>query len=179
MAETTKAIRVLNQLLDEGVVSKYALGGAFGALFYLEPTNTEDIDVFIHLRPVAGSALVSLKPIFDRLVELGYTEWSDDKLVVFGWPIQFLPAAKPLEIEALDRAKGHELEPGLRTWVPGPEHLMAIALDLCRPKDKFRLEQFHRQKAYDPLTLEDILKRHQLEAKWRRISQLFDESPQV
>ncbi len=129
--------------------------------------------------PRRRSALVSLKPIFDRLVELGYTEWGDDKLVVSGWPIQFLPAARPLEIEALDHAKEHELAPGLRTWVPGPEHLMAIALDLGRPKDKLRLEQFHRQKAYDPLMLDDILKRHQLEAKWRRISGLFDESPLV
>jgi hypothetical protein len=57
MPETTKAIQVLNQLLEERVISKYALGGAFGALFYLEPTNTEDIDVFIHLRPVAVAPL--------------------------------------------------------------------------------------------------------------------------
>jgi hypothetical protein len=178
MANTTKAIQVLNQLLDERFISRYALGGAFGALFYLEPTNTEDIDVFIHLQPVSGSDLVSLKPIFDRLIELGYGEWSDDKLVVSGWPIQFLPATKPLEIEALDRAQEQQLVPGLRTWVPGPEYLMALALDLGRPKDKLRLEQFHRQKAYDPLVLETILKRYQLEPKWRKVLGLFDESPQ-
>jgi hypothetical protein len=178
MADTFKAIQLLNQLLEEQIISKYALGGAFGALFYLEPTNTEDIDVFIHLQPAPGSALVSLRPVFDRLIELGYTEWSDDKLVVAGWPIQFLPASKPIEFEALETAQEHLLAPGLRTWVPSAEYLMALALDLGRPKDKLRVEQFHRQEAYDLAKLQAIINRHGLEMKWQRISALFTDDLQ-
>jgi hypothetical protein len=173
MANTKGTIQTLNRLVDEKLISGYALGGAFGALFYLEPTNTEDIDVFIHLHPAPGSALVSIKPIFDRLEQLGYIEWSEDKLVVEGWPVQFLPAVKPLEMEALSTATEHLLEPGLKTWVPTPEYLMAIALDLGRPKDKLRVQQFYLQKAYDPRLLQDILKKHALEAKWRKILTLF------
>ncbi len=177
MANTKGTIQTLNRLVEEKLISRYALGGAFGALFYLEPTNTEDIDVFIHLHPSPGSALVSLKPIFDRLEQLGYTGWAEDKLVVEGWPVQFLPAVKPLEIEALTTAVEHLLEPGLKTWVPTPEHLMALAIDLGRPKDKFRLEQFYLQKAYNPNLLATILKKHALETKWRRISALFESDP--
>jgi hypothetical protein len=177
MANTKGTIQILNRLVEEKLISKYALGGAFGALFYLEPTNTEDIGVFIHLHPAPGSALVSLKPISDRLKKLGYTEWAGDKLAVEGWPVQFLPAIKPLEIEALTTAGEHLLEPGLKTWVPTPEHLMALAIDLSRPKDKFRLEQFHLQRAYDPRLLNDILQKHGLETKWRRILALFESPP--
>jgi hypothetical protein len=178
MANTKGTIQTINRLAKEGIISRYALGGAFGALFYLEPTNTEDIDVFIHLHPLPGSALVSIKPLFDRLEELGYKEWAEDKLVVEGWPVQFLPAAKPLEIDALNSAMEHILEPGLNTWVPTPEHLMALAIDLGRPKDKFRLEQFYRQKAYDPRLLKDIIEKHGLETKWRKILTLFENDPE-
>jgi len=179
MANTKGTIQILNRLVEDKVISKYALGGAFGALFYLEPSNTEDIDVFIHLHPSPGGSLVSLKPIFDRLNHHGYKEWAEDKLVVEGWPLQFLPAAKPLEIEALNSAQEHLLEPGLKTWVPTPEHLMALAIDLSRPKDKFRLEQFYGRKAYSPRRLEAILKKHHLEIKWRQILALFEHGPEA
>src|ERR1700761_3485728 len=84
MLATARAIQVVNQLRDEGLISRYAIGGAVGALFYIEPTQTQDIDIFVHLNPVPGSILVSLDPIHKRLVELGYSIWDEDKLVVEG-----------------------------------------------------------------------------------------------
>lgn len=177
MINAPKAVAVIEQLMGEGFIAKYAIGGAFGALFYLEPTETSDIDIFIHLDPPKGGFLISMDPLIDRLEALGYTEWIEDKIVVEGCPIQFVPVAKPIEMEGLERAGRKPLTGEVQPFVFSPEFLMAIALDLSRPKDKVRLEQFQRTGAYDIAVLEDILKRHGLEAKWRRLLKLFEDEP--
>jgi hypothetical protein len=173
MLATTKAIKVVNQLRDEGIISKYAIGGAVGAVFYIEPTQTQDIDVFIHLETKLGSLIVTTEPIIKRLKEMGYTLWKDDKIIVQNWPIQFLPASKPIEAEAIENAVEKPLADGVVTFVPPPEYLMLIAIDLGRPKDIMRLYQFHSEKVYDPTKLNLLLERHKLSDKWKRILELF------
>src|ERR1044071_9332006 len=42
-----EVIRTINQMKADGVLTNYALGGAVGATFYLEPVATLDVDVFI------------------------------------------------------------------------------------------------------------------------------------
>jgi len=163
--------------MQDGFIGKYAIGGAFGALFYLEPIETSDIDIFIHLEPSAGALLVSLDPIMERLESLGYTEWIEDRQVVEGCPIQFVPVARPLEIEALFRAERHTLTETVKPFVFSPEYLMAIALDLSRPKDRIRLERFLRQNCHHPAALADIFKRHKLEEKWARVKSLLSNAP--
>ncbi len=168
MLAIAKALSIVNQLRDEGIISSYAVGGAVGALFYIEPTQTQDIDIFVHLQPQEGTLLVSLAPIHQRLKELGFSLWEEDKVVVQGWPIQFLPATKPIEIEAVEKAFAQPLSDGILACVPPPEYLMAIAIDLGRPKDVIRLHGFHQQMAYDEVKLEALLKRHGLDEKWKR-----------
>ena len=52
-------LQVVNQMQSDGVISRYAIGGAIGATFYLEPTSTFDIDVFVALQNLPW-------PFFDR-----------------------------------------------------------------------------------------------------------------
>src|SRR5208282_432566 len=66
-----EVIKTLNQMQADGVVLQYAIGGAVGATFYLEPAATLDVDVFIALTPEAGKSLVSLQPILDYLKARG------------------------------------------------------------------------------------------------------------
>jgi hypothetical protein len=40
-----RTIEVLNQLEQKGVFSRYAIGGAMGAVFYIEPFLTFDLDI--------------------------------------------------------------------------------------------------------------------------------------
>ncbi len=42
---------VLERLLNEGVLSRYAIGGATAAGFHGEPLATRDIDVFVFPEP--------------------------------------------------------------------------------------------------------------------------------
>jgi len=40
-------LEVINRMQVEGVIGEYAIGGAVGATFYLEPFATLDIDIFV------------------------------------------------------------------------------------------------------------------------------------
>ena len=64
-------IVMLNQMERDGVIKRYAIGGAVGATFYLEPVSTLDVDVFIAFKPQPGSTIVSPAPIFDYLKGFG------------------------------------------------------------------------------------------------------------
>lgn len=61
-------VRVINQMKEDGIVTRYAIGGAVGATFYLEPVATLDVDIFVTFREEPGAILVSPQPLFDYLM---------------------------------------------------------------------------------------------------------------
>lgn len=62
---------------------------------------------------------------------------------------------------------------GVPTFVFTAEHLVAVALETGRPKDKARILQFIDAEAVDQKALEEILGRHQMLEKWIRFKQQF------
>src|SRR5271170_3273383 len=98
-----KTLAVINQMQADGVIDKFAIGGAVGAFFYLEPTVTDDLDIFVTLDAQAGGVIV-LTPIYDYLDAKGYRA-ERETIIVENWAVQFLPAGTPLVQEALDQAK--------------------------------------------------------------------------
>jgi hypothetical protein len=163
-----RTFEVINKMQADGVIDRYAIGGAIGAIYYLEAVTTEDIDVFISVKPAPGKLLVTFEPIYDYLKSLGY-EFRAQHLVVEGWPVEFLPADDPLYNEALVSAIEADLE-GTKFWVMRQEHLMAIALKTSRGKDLARVEQFMELGTFKADYLEEILKRHDLVRKWETIT---------
>jgi len=164
-------LEVINQMESEGVIGKYAIGGAVGATFYLEPLATADVDVFVMLPTAAGSALLSLAPIYDYLTRRG-CRVDGERIIVGDWPVQFLPPRTTLEQEALQNAVEIEVE-GVRTRVLSAEHLVAIALETGRAKDFARIVQFLEQDAIDTGNLRRILMRHGLASKWERFERRY------
>lgn len=158
-------LSAINRMQSDGVIGKYAIGGAVGATFYLEPAATLDIDVFVMFPITEGKSLLSLSPIYDYLQEKGGTV-QQEHIVIGGWPVQFLPAANELECEAVAEAVPASVE-DVSTWVMKPEHLVAIALKTGRAKDHIRILQFIEQNMVDRDKLESILKRHGLTPKWQ------------
>jgi hypothetical protein len=160
----------LNELERTGLVGRYAVGGAFAFIYYAEPFETDDLDVFAHI-PSAG-LLINLAPIHEHFRKLGYPE-EGEKIVIEGVPVQILPAAGPLEEEALQEAIQITVgkEP---TRVFTAEHAVAEALKTNRAKDRMKI--LHLQEtATTPLNrerLESILSRHGLLDRWRK----FEES---
>ncbi len=164
-------LEVINQMQTDGVIGKYAIGGAVGATFYLEPAATFDIDVFVSLPTFPNSALVTLSPIYDYLTQRGF-KIEGEAVIIDGWPVQFLPPGNTLYEEALAQAVETELE-GVRTWVMTAEHLVAIALQTGRAKDHIRILQFVESGVIDPSQLDAILSRHHLLAKWEQFGHQF------
>ncbi len=157
------AIAVLNRMEREGIIGRYAVGGAIAATFYLEPSATEDIDVFVAL-PQRESGFLSLTPIYDYLIGQGYP-LRGPYVILGNWPVQFLPPPTPLVEEALEQAVEMDLE-GETVRVFTAEHLAAIALQLARPKDRLRLVQFLEEEVVCESKLLALFQRHDLFERW-------------
>src|SRR5271165_7107801 len=89
-------LEAINQMKADGIIGKYAIGGAVGATLYLEPAATLDVDIFVTLPAAPDSLLLSLGPIYDYLMARG-AGVEDEHIVVGGWPVQFLPPSDDLE----------------------------------------------------------------------------------
>jgi hypothetical protein len=164
-------LEIINAMQKEGIIGKYAIGGAVGATYYLEPSATLDIDVFVALKSPAGASLLTLAPIYEYLVSRGHRS-EKEHLVIEGWPVQFLPPGDALEEEALEQAIETEVE-GTRTWVITAEHLAAMALKTGRAKDFARLLEFVEAGVLDAKKLDPILERHGLLEKWEQFGVKF------
>src|SRR3954471_18853321 len=88
----------LKELEQAGLIGPYAIGGAFAFIYYAEPFETGDLDVFAHI-PSQGM-LISLTPIYEHLRSLGYHE-EDELISIEGVPVQILPATGALVEEAI------------------------------------------------------------------------------
>lgn len=166
-----EVIEVLNQMQKDGVMDRYAIGGAVGATFYLEPVSTLDVDIFVTLPAVPGSRIVSPKPIFDYLTSRG-CQTEGEYIVIAGWPVQFLAPSSPLVEEALAQAVEQDVE-GTPARVFTAEHLAAIALQTGRAKDKARVLQFIEAGVLDAKRFEAILSRHALVDRWQQFENQF------
>ncbi|MDQ3560895.1 MAG: hypothetical protein M3453_17280 [Pseudomonadota bacterium] len=170
-----RTLAVINAMEAERLIGRYAIAGAVAAYNYIEAAVTEDVDILVSFDSpglVTGSpGLITLEPIYSFLRKRGYTEHRKEGVLIEGWPVQFLPVASDLERDALAEAETVELEiPGessATTRVLRPEHLVAIALKVGRPKDVLRVVQFVESAAIGADLLRPVLQRHGLEPAWR------------
>jgi len=160
------ALEVLNDLVRTNVIMDYAIGGAMGATFYLEPVLTMDLDVFVLFND-DGNNLLPLQPIYKAVADRGYTpdEHERECINIEGTPVQFLPAYNALLQEALLQAKAVDYV-GTPTKVLSAEHLVAIAVQTGRAKDKLRVLAFLEADVLDMNQVKEILVRYQLVERW-------------
>jgi hypothetical protein len=154
-----EALTLLNELVADGVMGAYAIGGAMGATFYTQAINTEDIDVFVTMAPTGG-LLLSLTPIYEAAKAKGAVV-SGEYLVVGNWPVQLLPPPNALVEEALLSARSTTFD-GVPTRVMTAEHLCAIALQIGRQKDYARVSLFIDDGAVDIGKTLVLLRRYNL-----------------
>src|SRR6266508_3724415 len=105
-----ETIATINQMQADGVIGVYAIGGAVGATFYLEPAATEDVDIFCALEPPPGQSILRLTP-YDYLTARGYRINKEGYIVIAGWPVQFHPVGgDPLLKEALEQSVQNDFD---------------------------------------------------------------------
>jgi hypothetical protein len=164
MSGVKETLRVINQMVKDKVIEQYAIGGAVAAIYYLEPFDTADLDIFVQAS-AAENDLMILTPIYDYLIQRDYKP-KGEFINIEGLPVQFLPVFNPLTDEAVREAKTIRFE-RVPTRIMRPEHLVAIMLDTGRPKDYLRIGMFLEQGAVQMRSLNAVLRRHGLMKKWK------------
>ena len=135
------------------------------ATFYTEPFLTFDLDVFV-VMPQTTGGLLTLAPLYDALRARGYSEQENECIMIEGVPVQFLPTYNALLEEALNDAQEIMYE-DVPARVLRSEHLLAICLQTGRSKDRERVRILREQAKLDQNFLADVLRRYQLEDKWK------------
>ena len=164
--KTKEAFQIIEQMQRDGVIGKYAIGGAIAAMFYLQAFTTQDLDVFLDLPKPVGSEIYSLASIYEYLEKRG-AKAEGFHINIAGWPVQFIPPNSALDREAIDVAV-HVPYEGEQVWIMTAEHLIAISLQTGRLKDLERIVRFIQQADVDHSKLRSILDRHDLLKKWKK-----------
>ncbi|HEV2915312.1 MAG TPA: hypothetical protein VGX92_18680 [Pyrinomonadaceae bacterium] len=159
-----ETLKVINRMVKDGVIGEYAIGGAVAAIYYLEPFDTADLDVFVQVNATAND-LTILAPIYEYLTEQGYGA-KGELIYIDGIPVQFLPVFNQLTEEAVEKSQTIKYSQ-VTTRIMRPEYLVAIMLDTGRPKDYLRISMFLEQGAIKMRQLHAVLKRHGLMEKWK------------
>ncbi len=130
-----EAIQALDRLKGQGIIREYALIGAVAAAAYSEPVATEDLDIVV---------LVDTdEQYLDVLRASGaMAERREGMHLVFGGvPVQMFPTTiKALYREALEQGKIRDIG-AVRVRVASCEHLILLALEAFRYKDRARVYQ--------------------------------------
>ena len=166
-----QTLDVINQMEADGIIGRYAIAGAVAAYNYIEPALTNDLAILLSFdKPVSEGK--ALDPVYSYLKKKSYDEHREEGIVIEGWPVQFLPVASQLDVEALAQAGDVDIEinkagGSVRTRILRPEHIVANALRVGRPQDFIRITQFLQEHAVDLMILCALLDRHNLKREWQ------------
>lgn len=165
-----KTLQKINDLCDQKIIERYAIGGGIAHFYYIEAGLTYDLDLLV-IMDEKGKSLLSLEPIYDWAKANRY-ESVEEHIIIEGIPVQFLPAYNELIKEAVIESQQVELY-GVKTNIVGAEYLMAIMLDVYRAKDKERLIKFFEECPYSSELFENLIKKFNLENRYKGFRQKY------
>jgi hypothetical protein len=167
-----KTLVKINELVENGTINKYAIGGGMGQFYYIEPSITYDLDIVISFT-FEKNKLTSLQPIYEWARKNNY-ELLEEHIIIEGIPVQFLPVYNDLVEEALEKSKEIKLY-DVKTYILSAEYLMAILLQTGRAKDKERLIKFFEEAKFSKEIFNDIIKRFDLIKKYKEFKRRYYE----
>lgn len=166
-ANFEKVIEILQQMQDEAIIEKYAIGGAFAATLHNEPISTIDLDIFFFLCEKNDSPILSLTKIYDFAKERDF-RFDHEFINIYGWLVQFVEAShNELWKEAIENAE--MVGVGLaKVPVINCEYLAAMWLFAGRAKDYQKIAIFWEAEILDRQKMLDIFIKHGLISKWNK-----------
>ena len=156
MKETLKHI---NNLVESGIIEKYAIAGGIAHFYYIEPSVTFDLDLIVTFTR-ENNPLAPLGEIYEWSKRNNF-ETEGEHILISGIPVQFLLPYNDLVEEALEKRREISLF-GEKTYILSPEYLMAIMLQTGRASDRERLLRFFSEVDFDNGIIEDVLTRFKL-----------------
>lgn len=160
-----QVISTLEEMVEEGIISDFVIGGATALIYFSSPTFTEDIDVFIYLKEATGP-IIDIGPVYSFLKEKKNATQGDEYIFLEGFPLQFLIPYDDLTREAFENPVKIELD-SKSFKIFGLEYLMAIMIQLKKKKYIERLRILIEEDNFDKGKLTSILERFKLTQDWQ------------
>lgn len=159
-------IGVVEEMIAEGIISEYAIGGAVAAILHYEPFSTIDLDIFFCLAERPTGLILSLEKIYDFARRGGFS-FDSEFIMIHGWPVQFVEASNsPLWLEAITTSEVKSID-GSEINVIDPEHLAAMWILAGRKKDIRKIETFDEAGILNVGKLLSILRDFGLLDRWK------------
>lgn len=164
-------ISVCEKMRAEGVIGRYAIGGAFAATLLEEPIATADIDIFFVFDRENEGVVLDMSPIYDFARENGF-EFDHEFINIYGWLVQFVESGTdPLWKDAIYSAKSIDVL-GVEIPVIRPDFLVAMWLSAGRSKDFEKIARFIDAGLVSEEDL-GIADRYGLKVKWEQEKHRF------
>lgn len=161
--------RLLNEMVEAGVITDYAVFGAVAQMRYTEAVVTMDADILVAV-PQDG-ALAVLRPIYAFCRERGYLP-EGEAVRVGEWPVQFIPAFSPLTEDAMRNAETGDVD-GVPLRVVRADYLSVIALSVGRAKDLARVLALREAAAVTDTQIAELAGHYGLSAAWQEFLERF------
>jgi hypothetical protein len=158
-------LKKINELVEKGIIEKYAIAGGMAQFYYIEPSVTYDLDLLVQLSG-QEKKLNPLTKIYSWADKNHYKPLKEH-IIIEGIPVQFLLVYNDLAAEALDNRSKIRLF-NEETYILKPEYLMAIMLQTGRMTDKERLAKFITDAKFDENKLLIILNKFKLTAAYNK-----------
>jgi hypothetical protein len=130
-----EAIRALNRLKQRRVIRDYVVFGAVAATAYMEPMLTQDLDIIV--------LVDSGEEYMETFRRVGESADGLDGMhhILGGRPVQMFPSTlKPIYLDTIAHSKSSRIG-NIRVKLASPAHLVILALEAFRLKDKLRIEE--------------------------------------
>lgn len=172
-----EVVEVVEEIIDLGLMSSYAIGGAVAAILHYEPFSTFDLDIFFLIDDSSDALILDMSPIYDFVRAKGF-EFDHEFIMIHGWPVQFVEASHDeLWAEGIKTAEIMEID-GREVRVIDPEHLAAMWIQAGRRKDIRKIEMLDEGGKLDSSILKTLLENNGLIMKWKREQHNFSDAYQ-
>ena len=161
--------RLLNRMVESGVISNYAVFGAIAQMRYTEAVATLDADILVAVPE--PERLDVLSPIYEFCKASGYLP-EGEAVRVGPWPVQFIPAFDALTLEAMQNAEVGDID-GSPLNVVSAVYLAVIALSVARAKDYTRILALLENDTVQPAAIQDLAAKHNLSEAWSKFKVRF------
>ena len=165
-----ETLRKINSLVDSGLIEKYAIAGGIAHFYYIEPSVTFDLDLVVNIVN-KGNPLTPLTEIYAWSKKNNF-KTEGEHIIIAGVPVQFLLPYNDLVVEALEKRCQITLFDE-KTFILGPEYLMAIMLQTGRASDRERLTRFFNESEYDESIFNDIIFKFKLDKKLATFKKIY------
>ena len=169
MTPMKKLAQLLNEMVDAGVITDYALFGALAQIRYTEPVATLDADVLVGVP--ASDKVDVLSDLYRFCATKGYLP-EGESIRVGDWPAQFIPVFSSLTREAMQNAEMTDYE-GVGFRVVRADYLAVIALSAGRAKDMARILALLESGSVTPEAVAALANRHGMKETWERFQTRF------